>query len=170
MKKLFLLLIVLSFSVTIFAQSDPTIEQTAMKYISAYGKWDFDAMKELFADNIHFEDPTGTDAFGQSFVFDGKENVYAFFKNVFKDKFANSRPPYVNFNVEKKFVSGPFVVVNSTFECIIPTSWFKADSTETILISVPFTTILKVENGLITEHTDYGDYAKYNQQISAQLK
>ncbi len=79
-----------------------SLETIATNYMKAYGNWDFDKMKTLFAEDIYFEDPTAKDVFKQSFTFVGKENVYNFFKNVFKDKFKNDKPPYVNFNIEKR--------------------------------------------------------------------
>lgn len=159
---------------TCFFSSAQTKEELnhkiATDYMQAYGNWDFDKMKTFYADNIHFEDPTAKEAFGQPFIFDGKENVYNFFSGVFKDRFENDKPPYVHFTIEKNYTSGSYVVINSTFECVLPSSWFKKDSNETILISIPFVTILCIENGLITKHTDYGDYSKYKEQINAQIK
>ncbi len=142
----------------------------ATDYMRAYGNWDFDKMKTFYAENVHFEDPTAKEAFGQPFIFEGKEDVYNFFNGVFKDRFENDKPPYVHFTIEKNFSSDSYVVINSTFECVLPSSWFKKGSTETILISIPFVTILCIENGLITKHTDYGDYSKYKEQINAQIK
>jgi hypothetical protein len=141
-----------------------------MDYIEAYGNWDFDKMKTFYSEDIHFEDPTAKEAFKQSFVFDGKENVYNFFKNVFKDRFKNDKPPYVDFIIERIYTSGSYTIVNSTFECVLPISWFKENSDETVLISIPFTTILTIENDLIKRHIDYGDYTKYFEQINAQIK
>ena len=154
-----------------FAQSETNANKNiAMDYMEAYGNWDFDKMKTFYSENIHFEDPTANDAFKQPFVFDGKEKVYQFFKNVFEGKFENAKPSYVNFIIEKSFTSGSHTVVNSTFECVLPTSWFAKNSNETIFISIPFTTILTIENGLITTHIDYGNYTKYFEQINAQIQ
>ena len=170
MKSATISLFFITLSCGIFAQtSTPTIKSTAIAYMEAYGDWDFDKMKTFFAEDIHFEDPTGSEAFGQPFVYNGKENVYDFFNGVFKDRFENNRPPYVNFIIEKNFVSGSIVVINSTFECIIPTSWYKENSEEKVLVSFPFLTILHIENGKIKRHMDYGDYTKYLAQIKAQL-
>lgn len=169
----FTVIITLIFSVfhPCFSQeSDNTVEKIALEYMEAYGDWDFDRMKTFYADNVIFEDPTGTEAFGQAFKFEGKEKVHSFFKGIFKDKFENDKPPYVSFIIEKTFFSGSHAIINSTFECIIPTSWYKEGSDETVLISVPFVTILQIKNGLIESHTDYGDYKKYNTQIQSQLK
>jgi len=171
MRNFFYTILFLFINFISFAQKEVnTNMKIAMDYMEAYGNWDFDKMKTFYSENIHFEDPTAKEAFKQSFVFDGKENVYNFFKNVFKDKFENNKPPHVDFIIEKSFTSGLYTIINSTFECVLPTSWFKENSNETVLISIPFTTILTIENGLIKKHVDYGDYTKYFEQINSQIK
>ena len=171
MRKLFYFTLILFVNYVSIAQSkENTSNKIALEYMEAYGHWDFDKMKTFYSENIHFEDPTAKDAFKQTFIFEGKENVYTFFKNVFEGKFENAKPTYVNFVIEKNFTSGSYTVINSTFECILPTSWFKKDSNETIFISIPFTTVLSIENGLINSHIDYGNYTKYFEQINAQIK
>lgn len=171
MKYLYQIYILLFFSTYTFSQETPNKnQQLALKYMEAYGNWDFDKMKTFYAENITFEDPTATTAFQQSFKFIGKENVYQFFKGVFKNQFENDKPPYVHFSIEKHFTSGPFTIIHSTFECIIPSSWYQGNEQEKIFISIPFTTILKIENELIIQHTDYGNYTKYFEQINTQIK
>ncbi len=145
-------------------------KKVAMDYMEAYGNWDFDKMKTFYAENVHFEDPTASEVFKQAFKYEGKENVYNFFRNVFKDRFENDKPPYVDFIIEKSFTSGSITVINSVFECVLPVSWFKENSKETVLVSVPFVTILTIKDGLIHKHIDYGDYSKYFEQINAQTK
>ena len=166
----FVLLILTPF--LFYSQSDSESQSPkiiALKYMEAYGDWDFDTMKPFYAENIHFEDPTGSEAFNQKFDFNGIEEVYNFFKNVFKNGFKNEKPPYVNFRIEKVFESGSFVIINSTFECQLPNSWFKESSLESILISIPFLTILQIENGKIISHADYGGYDNYMKQIQVQI-
>ncbi|MVO07609.1 hypothetical protein GOQ30_00355 [Flavobacterium sp. TP390] len=171
MKKTLTLTLLLIISTLSFGQTNENQnEKLALAYMQAYGKWDFDTMKTFYADAIHFEDPTAKAAFQQDFVFDGKENVYQFFKTVFKDKFKNDKPPYVNFVIEKVFTSGNHTIINSTFECVLPNAWFQEKTNETILVAIPFVTILTIEKGKITQHIDYGNYTKYFEQIKAQVK
>lgn len=170
MKKTLTLILLLVLSSFSFGQTNESKNQTfALEYMQAYGKWDFDTMKTFYAEEVHFEDPTAKAAFQQDFIFDGKENVYQFFKTVFKDKFKNDKPPYVNFVIEKVFTSGKHTIINSTFECVLPNAWFQEKTNETILIAIPFVTILTIENGRITKHIDYGNYTKYFEQIKAQI-
>ena len=167
--KFFYLLIGLVIHTGLYSQTNST-KEIALRYMEAYGAWDFDTMKTFYADTVSFEDPTGTEAFKQTFSFQGKENVYTFFKNVFKNRFQNNKPPYVHFTIEKSFFTETYAVINSTFECIIPTSWFDKNSNESILIAIPFVTVLTIKDGLITKHIDYGNYTKYHEQIKAQMK
>ncbi|MFI0429411.1 nuclear transport factor 2 family protein [Mariniflexile sp. HMF6888] len=167
---LFVLLILTPF--LFYSQSDigsQSHKTIALSYMEAYGDWDFDTMKTFYAENIHFEDPTGSEVFNQKFDFNGIKEVYNFFRGVFKNGFENERPPYVDFRIEKVFESGSFIIINSTFECQLPNAWFKEPSSERILISIPFLTILQIENGKIISHTDYGGYDSYMKQIQAQI-
>lgn len=150
--------------------SEGSIEQIAKNYINAYSDWDFDKMKTFYANDIVFNDPTASKAFNSNFKKTGKEDVYNFFKNVFKGQFKNNKPPYIKFKIEKSFQSNNYVIFNTVFESIIPVSWFKQNSNEKVLISMPFVTILEFnKDKKIISHTDYGDYSAYKEQINAQL-
>lgn len=142
----------------------------ALRYMSAYGNWDFDSMKTFYAEDVYFKDPTGSEKFNQKFEYVGKENVYQFFKGIFNNAFSDGKPPYVSFKIGNVFSTGTFVIVNSTFECILPNRWFRDSNNEKIFISIPFLTILQIKNNKIISHTDYGDYDTYNKQIEAQIK
>lgn len=163
------LMFLLTFNIVSAQTSQNSIKQIATKYIEAYGDWDFDAMKDFYDDEVFFSDPTASSAFKTEFSAKGKEKVYNFFKNIFKGQFENDKPPYVKFKVEKSFQSNNFVIFNTTFECILPISWFKKDSNEKLFVSMPFVTILEFKGDKIIKHTDYGDYTAYQEQINAQL-
>ncbi|TJY37791.1 nuclear transport factor 2 family protein [Pontimicrobium aquaticum] len=143
-------------------------ETIALEYMKAYGNWDFEKMKTFYDENIHFEDPTAAEAFKSGFETVGKEKVYTMFKGVYQ-AFENNKPPYISINVDKIFSSGSFVVINSTYESILPNSWYKNSNTEKIMVSIPFLTVLQIKNGKITIHKDYADYDTWTKQIQAQL-
>lgn len=171
MKQFFLIIILSAIIKISYAQSSTRFLDTlASDYMEAYGKWDFDKMKTFYSDTIHFEDPTGSEQFGQHYFIDGKENVYHFFKDMFKGSFKDNKPRYVNFIIDKKIITESYAIFSSTFECIIPTNWYKENSNESILISIPFVTILRFRNGKIISHSDFGDYTTYIKQIRAQLE
>ncbi|TJY37785.1 nuclear transport factor 2 family protein [Pontimicrobium aquaticum] len=143
-------------------------EDLALEYMEAYGNWDFDKMKTFYDDNIRFQDPTATEAFKSAFETVGKEKVYTMFKGVYQ-AFENNKPPYISINVDKIFSSGSFVVVNSTYQSVLPNVWYKNSNTEKIMVSIPILTILQIKNGKIVSHKDYADYDTWNKQIQAQL-
>ena len=138
--------------------------------MEAYGNWDFETMKTFYHEAVVFEDPTASVAFETTFKAEGKENVYGFFRNIFKDQFKDDKPPYVNFKVAKRFQSDHFVIFNTVFESLLPLAWFRESGEEKILVVMPFVTILEFEGDKIIGHTDYGDYKTYNEQIQAQLR
>ena len=164
-----LIILVLTFSTVSAQTSQEPIKQIAKNYIEAYGDWDFDKMKLFYDEDIFFSDPTASKKFNTDFSAKGKENVYLFFKNIFKEQFKNDKPPYVKLKIEKSFQSNNYVIFNTVFESILPVSWFKKDSNEKILVSMPLVTILEFRNNKILSHTDYGDYSTYQEQIDAQL-
>ena len=151
----------------ISAQSiQKTPEKDALAYIEAYSKWDVDKMKKFYADSIHFHDPTAVEAFDAKYNVKGKDKVAKLFKNIFQ----NSLPEHISFKVNNYFSSGSFVVINTTFNLILPKSWYGDKANGKIFVSVPAVTILRFSKGKIISHKDYFDYDSYKKQISFQLK
>lgn len=155
-------------SLNVVSQNDATNRNTdiALQYMKAYSAWDVAKMKTFYSDSIQFKDPTAVETFNSNYDAIGKEKVAAIFKGVFPD----ALPEYVSFNVKEHFKSGSFVVINSTFQLILPKSWNGDTASEKIFVSVPMVTILRFKNQKIISHKDYVDYDSYKQQISLQLK
>lgn len=172
MRQIFSMMVFMFFTGIAVSQSGTLANDSiAREYMKAYGKWDFDKMKTFYHDDVYFIDITGKEAFGINKGHNGKEAVHTFFRGIFKDLFTNDKPSYVSYPIDKIYTSGSFVIVSGTFECFVPNKWFQKEITnEKILISIPFTTILKFQDGLIIEHIDYGGYDTYFKQIRAQLK
>jgi len=169
-KSIITLLLLTSFYSYCQTPSEGKLNKTiALEYMEAYGNWDFEKMKTYYDENVHFDDPTGAEAFKSKFDVNGKENVYNLIKNVYK-AFEDSKPPYIKIEIDKVFTSGSFIVINSTYESIIPNSWFKDSNSEKIMVSIPFLTILQIKEGKITSHKDYADYDTWNKQIQAQFE
>jgi len=141
------------------------ISEIGIKYMRAYSDWNVDVMGTFYADSIHFQDPTAKEAFQISFDFTGKENVISMFRNVFKDQ----KPEHVAFKVKNTFESGSYVIFNSNYELIAPSSWFGKNVTDKVFISISVLTILKFKNDKIIEHIDYADYNSYKKQIGLQI-
>lgn len=172
LKSLLILFCLISFNV--FSQTNTKEKQAkkvdiinlATQYISAYSDWDVAKMKTFYSDSIHFNDPTAIEVFNSDYDVVGKEKVANKFKSVFPD----IKPEYVSFNIKSHFKSGTFVIINSTFELILPKSWYGDAASGKIFVSVPMVTILRFKEQKIISHQDYVDYDSYNKQISYQLK
>lgn len=172
LKPLLILFCLISFNV--FSQANvkekqvkkDNITDLAIQYMAAYSDWNVSKMKTFYSDSIHFNDPTAIEAFNSDYNVVGKEKVANKFKSVFPD----IPPEYVSIRIKEHFKSGSFIIMNLTFELILPKSWYGDAATGEIFVSVPMVTILKFKDLKIMSHQDYVDYDSYNKQISYQLK
>ena len=157
------LLLIISLS---FASDDtPSLNQLASQYMQAYSDWDIDAMSALHSDEVRFDDPTATEAFGRSFAHQGKTQVNAFLTGIFTD----DKPKHLAFKVQQQFVSGNHVVIHSTFESVLPKGWYGERATGPVFVAIPITTVLVFKDNKVISHTDFADYDSYQQQINLQL-
>jgi limonene-1,2-epoxide hydrolase len=76
----------------------------------------------------------------------------------------------VVFKLNSHFKSDNFVIINSTFESILPDEWFGNNANGKVFVSLPIVTILKFVGDKIISHTDYADYNTYKKQIQLQMK
>jgi hypothetical protein len=156
----------LFFSHSVFASDDtPSLDQLASQYMQAYSAWDIDAMSALHDDAVRFDDPTATEAFGRSFAHQGKTQVNAFLSGIFAD----NTPKHLIFKVQQQFVSGNHVLIHSTFESLLPDSWYGERATGPVFVAIPITTVLVFKDNKVISHTDFADYDSYQQQINWQL-
>lgn len=146
-------------------KAEPDLLALSQQYMQAYGRWDIDAMSAMHAPEIQFNDPTATEAFQANYAKQGKTQVAAFFKGIFP----NGQPKHITFKWNEHFISGQHVVIQSTFESLVPAAWFKPESKGQLLVSIPVTTILRFHDGQIITHTDYADYNSYRAQAALQM-
>ncbi|WP_223788237.1 nuclear transport factor 2 family protein [Marinicella meishanensis] len=165
MKHAFLGWLMITSSSAFGADHQPSLAALATQYMQAYSAWDIPAMSQLQHANIHFNDPTATDAFGRSFSHRGKAEVATFLSGIFGE----NKPQHLTFKVKEQFVSGNHVVIHATFESVLPDAWYGERATGPVLVSIPITTVLVFADQQIISHTDYADYASYQQQINWQL-
>lgn len=164
--KLFLFLSVLNLHFVSAQSIEKVSVKDALSYMNAYSDWNIDKMKEFYSDSIHFHDPTAVEAFRNNYNVKGKEKVVALLKGIF----SGSTPKHISFKVKEHFTSGSFIIINSTFTLIVPTSWFGKQADGKIFVSVPAVTVLRFSKGKIISHKDYFDYDSYKKQIALQLK
>ena len=142
------------------------IQDIALDYMQAYSDWNYKRMSSFYHDSIHFHDPTAELAFNGRYEFFGVDSV----KNFIKNAFGGAIPEFLVFKVNENFVSNDFVIINSTFESILPKAWFGDKTKGKVFVSLPFVTILKFKANKIISHTDYADYKTYKYQISLQME
>jgi len=122
-------------------------------------------MSQLHHAEVRFNDPTAAEAFGRPFAHQGQAEVAAFLSGIFAD----NPPKYLTFKPKEQFVSGNHVVIQSTFESVLPNTWYGERATGPVFVSIPITTVLVFAGDRIISHTDYADYNSYQQQINLQL-
>ncbi|MEQ8924682.1 MAG: nuclear transport factor 2 family protein [Fulvivirga sp.] len=135
----------------------------AEEYIQAYSNKDPEAMAALYAEDIEFKDLTAKDAFNSSsFELEGKEKLKALWKGILVD----SKPSYLNVEIDGAYFSGSYVMLNTTFSMVLPVSW--TNGKDDVFVRIPIKTILQIKDGKILRHWDFADYDSYNEQIRVQ--
>lgn len=162
-KLVYLVLFLVTFHV-ISQEKEGAIKDLALNYMKAYSNWDYAKMNTFYTDSIHFKDPTAQEVFGLGYDLVGKDKVTTFFKSIFP----NALPEHLSFIIKEHFVSGSHVVVNATFNLILPEGWYGGGRSGKIFVSVPLVTILRFQGEKIMMHHDYVDYNSYLKQIRLQ--
>lgn len=157
------MILLLSFSVNAqqkdsFQTNTAVTKDLASKYFDLYMGLDWDKLESLMHAEISFDDPTAELAIGWQKVA-GKENVIKHFKTNY-GAITKMTP-----NLRRSFFSGDVAVFEMDFEFS-----FKNTKNEIVTIKMPLITILKIKDGKIIEHKDYGDYNEYLKQYRASLK
>ncbi len=122
-----------------------TPRKVAETFYAAYDALDFDRLRELYADDVHFEDPT----LGMSM--DGADTLIA----QYRDSFAIV--DHVEWLAERRFATGEFVVTwghySSQFDgALVGRPGVAASGL------VPFASVLQVHAGRVVRHLDFLAY------------
>lgn len=165
MKTVFVSCLLLFTTLSLASDDKPSLKQLASQYMQAYSDWNIEVMSALHSEDVRFDDPTATEAFGRSFAHQGKTQVHTFLSGIFAD----NKPRHLAFKVHQQYVSGNHVVIQSTFESVLPEGWYGERATGPVFVAIPITTVLVFKDHKIISHTDYADYDSYQQQINWQL-
>ena len=133
-----------------FAEQSSATQVVAEKYFAAYIARDWDKLERLLAEEGSFTDPTAEPVFGavQSL---GKPAVM---KN-FREGYAQLK--YMRFNRMRTVFSGKHALFEGTLDWALTLEGDRVAVTN----AMPFLTILRVEGGLVVEHTDFADYQPF---------
>ncbi len=135
----------------------------ASEYMAAYSNKDVAKMSEYYDSAVEFKDLTANDFFNSTdYEKTGKEAVSQFWQGVLID----SKAKYSKVKVNGLFSSASYVILNTTFSMILPSSW--TGGNENVFVSIPIKTILQIKNGKVHKHWDFADYKTYQKQIALQ--
>ncbi len=126
----------------------------AQRYFAAYVARDWSALEPLLAEEGFFIDPTAEPIFGKV----DHRGKRAVMKN-FREGYAAIK--HMAFNSSRTIVSGAHAVFEGTLDWTLGLE----DGNEAITRQMPFLTILKVQTGLVVEHTDYADYRPFLEAV-----
>jgi ketosteroid isomerase-like protein len=119
----------------------------AEAYLAAYEAQDFDALRTLYAENAVFIDPTSADVqpITPPISWRGRETIIEGLRS-----WGVARMDYT---LDRSFHASGQVVFDGTSDVVYQTP------NGELTYRFPIITILTVEDGQVTEHRDYTDYA-----------
>lgn len=133
-----------------FAERSAATKPVAERYFSAYIARDWDRLEPLLAEESSFVDPTAEPVFGKV----ERRGKLEVMKN-FREGYAAIR--HMAFAPTRTVFSGAYAVFEGTLDWTLELDGGK----EAVTRNMPFLTILRVQSGVIVEHTDYADYQPF---------
>lgn len=137
-----------------FEKNTEVTKEVAGKYFGYYMALDWNKIEPLMHDEITFDDPTAELAIGWQNK-PGKANLMKHFREGYA-AIIKMTP-----NLTRSFFSGDVAVFEMNLEFS-----FKGGNDKVFTIRMPLVTILRVKDGKIIEHRDYGDYREYLKQLA----
>ena len=123
---------------------DGDVEAITHEYLhKSFDQRDVDAMFDLMSDDVAFIDPTAE-------LWGGPASAGVQGKDMLRKLVASWNIVEAGFEIEHSFFTGPYAVY------VGKAMWHSPGQPP--MRDLPFCTILKVEDGQITERRDYGDY------------
>ncbi|MEZ5960894.1 MAG: nuclear transport factor 2 family protein [Hyphomonadaceae bacterium] len=130
-------------------RGEPSARETAQSYLEAYSALDLDRLATLYAESAEFNDPTSThvEGIGGPFVWHGRDAILAGIRNWSRSIRS------LHYEVERVYeASGRVVFIGAVYPEVDGPSG-------PVRYRYPIVTIVTIEDGLVTEHRDYTDYA-----------
>lgn len=141
-----------------FAQRTVTTERIAGTYYDAYIRRDFAAMERISGSDTNFDDATADQLFGGEIV-RGREAVFAHLRKTF------ASITHLAFQTTRRYASGEHAI----FEGEVDWDFREPESSRTLSFrGMPLVVIVRVRDGQIVEHRDYGDYRVFVEQYRRQ--
>ena len=137
-------------------------EDVATAYLRAIQDQDWDAMKSFLDADSHYQDFTMEYFDRDAIDLRGPEAIVGFWESS-SEQSGTSEIRYV---VEKKMVAGPAILLDLALHVRVSGSFWNVDQPEVVLDS-RVVTFLRIEDGIVTHHIDFADYADAMEKIDA---
>lgn len=132
-------------------------ERVARAYMEAYSNVDFDAMGQLMAEDIVFEDPTSIPAGHSGIHREGREAVLQGFRE-FEQR---DHPITLGLQWGIVYESNDRVIFMGQVQARFPSRQRNRD----VIWASPQTSVVTVEDGRVVHHVDYADYDNARQGL-----
>lgn len=126
----------------------------AEPYFDAYIRRDWDAVEPLLGADSEWFDPTAAQIFG-GVARSGRGEIMAFFRKSYAG-ITDMRA-----NVMRRTFSSNYAIFEATLDWSVKVGKDKVVTTA----AMPFLVILKVVEGKVVEHRDYGDYRNFIEEF-----
>ena len=131
------------------AKSEQT-RKIADEFFQLYLHAKVDQLRPFYAENATWHDPTAGELWGMTMK-SGVDTIIEHHKQVLKGLVTNE------LTIERSFFSGSY----AHYTAIMDFTWYSPDKSTSKHFKLPISVVLKIENGKITEHRDYGDYVTW---------
>ncbi len=131
------------------SRGDKATIEAAIRYLDAYQKLDLVSLENSYAEDATFDDPTSllVQGIGGPFVWRGREKILAGIRN-----WAQSISS-LRYDIDDVYEASGRVVFVGAVNPVVATAEGPAQYRYRIV------TIITIENGRVSEHRDYTDYA-----------
>lgn len=149
----FLLLLCASFAWSqplSYQQQSAATQEVAERYHAAYIAKNWQAVDDLLAEQAFFTDPTAEPVFGPVHH-QGKQAMMANFREGY------AGITHMQFMADRKLFSGQFAVFEGALDWDLRLKNGSLVKTR----AMPLLTVIKVVEGRVVEHIDYGDYQPF---------
>jgi ketosteroid isomerase-like protein len=136
----------------------PTVLEAATTYLETLYAFDFETLATLLAPDATFYDPTAAPLTGSDTRYAGRDQIVAEFSG------AAAKARNGGYEIERQFVSGELAVFTLTYSSELDGNAFGVPG-EWVPVRVAGITVIRVVDGLVTEHLDHVDYESMLRQI-----
>ena len=140
-----------------------SVTDVATAYLRAIQDQDWERMGTFLTDESIYQDFTMEYFNRDAIDLVGRDVIVGFWR----DSSADSGTSEIRYVVEDRLVAGPAILLELALHVRVSGAYFNVDRAELAIDSRVFT-FLRIENGRITHHFDFADYADAMRKIDAE--